>query len=1030
MWKSLNASGYTIQHVKKAAVLTAAIFLLFPFFPKALSQTYFGMNNLHQHDEKCGSVFLEKQQEKELGIFGTREYFESWIQDKQRELSRLEKSSRKTDESIRRIPVVVHVIHSGTSLGVGANIPDEQVFSQIEILNQDFRRLNPDTVNTPEEFLNVAADARIEFALARRDPEGMPTNGINRVEGPRESYPLGFSAFISQLASWPPEDYLNIWVIALQAPNIGYATFPISNELEGLDFPPTTRQTDGVTIDYRYFGRGGNALASVSGRTATHEIGHFFGLRHIWGDNSDCNIDDFVADTPAQRSFTTNCTPTPQFSCDSRDMVENYMDYSPDNCMNIFTQGQVGRINVVLQFSPRRNSLLFSNAFDQPELLENDISLERIIEPENYVCAPEVTPTITVANKGSNQIQEVGVVIRLNNTEIEVKQFQLALNYGETTTLSFNPISIPSGNSNIFEVEVLTVNGVEDSAPFNNYKVSFPRHIEHISLPYAYSPTDFNDWDIQNPDNSITWTPISLPIDGSVESLIYLNSFNYNVQGEVDYFISPSFDLSNVDQAQLTFNLAYAPFDNELYQESLIVAVSKDCGNTFEVVDYLYSKRYESFATQPLTFSGFTPTSNNQFRRELVNLSAYAGHSDIRIAFISSNGFGNNIYLKDIAINESEVYRYNFSIERLLSPLPVTAGNQENEVIAIQNTGNLPISRFPVDIIRNSRSEDRQTFVIEDFSLAPGETIPIPLPNTIRNGQSRIDYRIYEPNFDQNGGNESLLTRNFSQNDAVIQTPWRQNFNGLDAIGSWIRINPERNFTSWRLFPLAESGQNALGVTTIESGLSYWLASPLFDLSETSEASLVFDWSAGGFDPESAISLEVLLSRDGGVTGYVVWRKAGGELNPLGSGTTPSINNPADFRSEFIDLSDYAGLEDQELRLFFRLSEQGAPGASVYLNNLELFYSNEPFRVDPGLNNTLIYPNPAEDRFNIVFNLEEFEDVHIEIMTMSGQLAYERKFENTLNQTYRFGTEFLPKGVYIVKINSGAVSVTKRLIIK
>jgi len=162
----------------------------------------------------------------------------------------------------------------------------------------------------------------------------------------------------------------------------------------------------------------------------------------------------------------------------------------------------------------------------------------------------------------------------------------------------------------------------------------------------------------------------------------------------------------------------------------------------------------------------------------------------------------------------------------------------------------------------------------------------------------------------------------------------------------------------------------------------------------------------------------------------VLWRKAGGELNPLGSGTIPSINNPTDFRNEFIDLSDFAGLEDQELRLFFRLSEQGAQGASVYLNNLELFYSNEPFRVDPGLNNTLIYPNPAEDRFNIVFNLEEFEDVHIEIVTMSGQLAYERRFENTLNQTYRFGAEFLPKGVYIVKINSGAVSATKRLIIK
>jgi hypothetical protein len=1030
MWKSLNVYRETILFNMKAAVQTAAILLLAPFFQHVYAQTYFGLNLSHQHDEKCATVYLEKQQEKELGVFGTREYFESWISDKQAELTALEKTSRKKDLTIRRIPVVVHVIHTGTPVGQGANIPDEQIFSQIEILNQDFRRLNPDTVNTPAEFLSVAADARIEFVLARRDPMGMPTNGINRVEGPRETYPLGFNAFISQLASWPAEDYLNIWVIPMQAPNIGYATFPISNELQGLDFPPTTRQTDGVTIDYRYFGRGGNALFSSSGRTATHEVGHFFGLRHIWGDSSDCEIDDFVDDTPFQRSFTSNCTPTPRFSCDSRDMVENYMDYSPDNCMNIFTQGQVERMDVVLQFSPRRNSLLSSNALEQPQLAENNISVERILDPETFVCSPEVVPRILVANVGGNTIRELEVAIRLNDRQLEVRRFPVAMEYGQSVTLNFNPISIPPGNGNFFEVEVITVNGVEDPEPANNYKISFPRQINHIPIPYTYSPADFNQWNIQNPDNSITWRQISLPIDGTQESVIFLNGYNYNVQGEVDYFISPAFDLTNLEEAQLTFNLAFAPYDNELYQERLTVAVSVDCGNTFNVVDYLYSKRFESLATQPVTFTEFTPTSISQFRRELVNLSAYAGLSDVRVAFISSNGFGNNLYIKDIAINTSEVYRYDFQIENLRRPLPVTAGNQEHDVITVKNTGNLPIRRFPVDIQINSRREDRETYIIDDIELAPGETRSIPLPTSLNNGQNRVDYRIYEPNFDQNGGNESLLTRHFVQNDAGIQSPWRQYFNGLDAIGRWIRINPERNFTSWRVFPLADGDQNVLGIVSIESGSSYWLASPLFDLSQTPEAGLAFDWTAGGFQAGSQLDLEVLMSEDGGVTGDVLWRKRGAELNVLGAGTTPSINNPGDFRTEFIDLSAYAGIENDQLRLFFRISEAGAPGAMVYLNNLELFYSREPFRVDPGLNNTLIYPNPAEDRFQIVFNLEEFEDVRVEIINMAGQLAYEKVFENTLNHTYRFGTEFLPKGVYIVKITSGAVSATKRLIIK
>ncbi|MBI1301545.1 MAG: T9SS type A sorting domain-containing protein [Alphaproteobacteria bacterium] len=1028
MWRSRNVFSESI-HPKKAAVVTAAILLLCPLFTEVLAQSYFGLNSSHQHDERCATVFMEKQQEKELGIFGSREFFESWIEDKQAALTQAQNGARLKDEPVRVIPVVVHVIHNGTEIGVGANIPDEQILAQIDILNQDFRRLNPDAVNTPAEFLSVAADANISFALARRDPMGMPTNGINRVAGPRESYPLGFSSFISQLASWPPENYLNIWVVPMQAPNIGYATFPISDELEGLDFPATTRQTDGVTIDYRYFGRGGNALPSVSGRTATHEVGHFFGLRHIWGDSRDCQIDDFVADTPAQETFTTVCTATPRFSCGSRDMVQNYMDYSPDNCMNLFTQGQVDRMNVVLQFSPRRNSLLFSNALDQPELLDNNISIERILDPETYVCSPEVVPRILISNIGSNAVQEVDAVIRLNGEDLEEKRFSVNLAYGQTATLLFNPIGIPPGNGNFFQVEVTAVNGVEDPEPQNNQRNSLPRNTSKIPLPYTYSPADFPMWNIQNPDNDVTWRQISLPLDGAVEPMVFLNGFNYNIQGEVDYFISPRFDLRDLQQAQLTFNLAFAPYDNELYQERLVVAVSTDCGNTFEAVDYLYSKRYESLGTQPLTFSEFTPTSNSQFRRELVNLSDYAGLDDVRIAFISSNGFGNNLYIKDIAINESEIYRYDFQIEELLRPLPVTAGNEENEVISVHNTGNLPITRFPVDIVVNSITNDRETYVIEDFTLSPGETLPIPLPESIRTGQNRIDYRIYEPNFDQNGGNESVLTRHFIQNDVSIPTPWRQYFNGLNAIDSWIRINPERNFTSWRLFPLSESAENVLGVVSIDPGFSYWLASPLFSLSETPVASLVFDWSGGGFEADSPLSFEVLLSDDGGVTGEVLWSKRGIDLNTLGSGAMPSIDRPEDFKNEFIDLSAFAGTENDQLRVYFKLNDAGAPGAALFLNNLELFYSDEPFRVDPGLNNTLIYPNPASDRFQIVFNLEEFEDVRIEILTLSGQVAYDTVFENTLNHTYRFGTEFLAKGVYVVKISSSSVSATKRLIV-
>src|SRR5690606_11786557 len=210
----------------------------------------------------------------------------------------------------------------------------------------------------------LAAAANIEFVLAKQDPNGLPTNGVNRVVGLKAAYTPDDDALIGQLALWPPEEYMNIWVVPLQAPYLGYSSFPIS-ELPGLDFPPHTRETDGVTIDYRMFGTGGNASSHSAGRTATHEIGHYFGLRHIWGDGG-CDVDDFVDDTPNQAMSNNSCPVSPRFTCDSRDMIEHFMDYTPDRCMNLFTSGQVERMDVVLNFSPRRASLVNGRATQDP----------------------------------------------------------------------------------------------------------------------------------------------------------------------------------------------------------------------------------------------------------------------------------------------------------------------------------------------------------------------------------------------------------------------------------------------------------------------------------------------------------------------------------------------------------------------------------------------------------------------------------------------------------------------------------------
>jgi len=255
------------------------------------------------------------------------------------------------------IPVVVHVVHnvSNGSIG-GKNIPTQQILDQIAVLNEDYRRLNADKVNTPGMFLSVAADVQIDFCLAVRDPNGDPTNGIRRIYDPAvnfDAYNYADEIRLKGLSYWPSDQYLNIWVCDLAAGVLGYAQFP--SDLSDNQGPATT---DGVVIDYSTFGR--NVTTSTKynlGRTTTHEVGHWLDLIHTWGDASDCSGDDFCADVPPcsddyYSSKTDNCSAPAQ--CSTTRMIQNYMDYSDDACMNLFTDDQKARMQSAMAVSPRR----------------------------------------------------------------------------------------------------------------------------------------------------------------------------------------------------------------------------------------------------------------------------------------------------------------------------------------------------------------------------------------------------------------------------------------------------------------------------------------------------------------------------------------------------------------------------------------------------------------------------------------------------------------------------------------------------
>ena len=291
--------------------LQISIFLIYCFSFPAFAQN-------------CGYIFTPDEK--------IERFTEGYVRDFERQIR---------TRSVVKIPVVVHIVWKNAE----ENISDAQIQSQIDVLNQDFRKKNIDAKDVPGSFKTVAADCEIEFCLAQKDTLGQPTSGITRRQT-STTFSNDFKRIYYQnfggVNNWKPDSYLNIWVC-----NMG-SVYGFTTSLKDALMTPAE---DGIIVDYRAFGTIGTALSNTShnkGRTATHEIGHYFNLLHIWGSDDTCNDDDLVSDTPLQATANDGCPPFPQLSCGVGSMYMNFMDYTNDNCMGLFTVGQKARMLAAL----------------------------------------------------------------------------------------------------------------------------------------------------------------------------------------------------------------------------------------------------------------------------------------------------------------------------------------------------------------------------------------------------------------------------------------------------------------------------------------------------------------------------------------------------------------------------------------------------------------------------------------------------------------------------------------------------------
>lgn len=613
---------------------------------------------------------------------GTSEYYQKLFranpalkqkfEDNQRRLAR-----KKITNGVARImdvaDTIALVVHVVASSALQAQITDAIIQSQIDVLNEDYQGLNADTSRIPAHFKPLFARGKIVFKLAGTSLFDEPTNGIVRVVKDTTYNQSNFddakSVNKGGSEAWNPSKYLNIWVV----------DFGSSNVLGISVFPGDTRdiKLHGFICDYRAFGRGAPYLFSQfnKGRTTTHELGHFFNLRHIWGDDDgDCTGTDFPDDTanddtPNQGDNTEGnpdplgigvvktdaCSPNPPGI-----MYQNYMDYTDDSVLVMFTKGQLSRMEKALSESEDRFPLLSSTTYQDAPVYTNDIRIRNVIYPSAPLCSTSFTPIITLRNSGSATLISAQIVSVLNNNTPVIFNWTGSLAPYTEINLNLPGLTGVLGSNNL-TIYTSKPNNVNDERNSNDtIKIQFEVFgitVLNNRVDEGFSSPQFppQQWRVNNPDKDTTWSR-NATIGKNAPGSAWFNDWNNPTFGSIDDLITPNFSYTNVDSVYLYFNLAAATYsypgttENDI--DTLEVLVTRDCGNSFSTV---YKKWGEDLQTTgdpnfPTT-NEFFPNST-QWRRDSINLSTVLGQSEaqFQIYFRIRGNFENNVFIDDVSI--------------------------------------------------------------------------------------------------------------------------------------------------------------------------------------------------------------------------------------------------------------------------------------------------------------------------------------------------------------------------------------------
>ena len=971
-------------------------------FIDGLSQVRCGLDDYFQHKESV-------------------DQFEKWLSNHRINAVTPFNSPLKA-KKILNIPVVFHIIHRGENLGTGTNLPDEKIIEQLQILNEDFRKANDDHILTPLEFLDKAADTEINFILAKQDSEGLPSQGITRQQGNQNTYNRSEEGILYAENYWPAENYLNIYIADLED-YLGWATFPFS-DLEGNIEINNDRLLDGVAIDYKWLGVNENTGSFSSyGRTLTHEIGHYFGLRHLWGNQQNCSTDDYCIDTPYQStSYSGECPSETVISCGTSDMYSNYMNYTDDACMNIFTQNQKERMHAVLNHSPRRNTLLNSSALDNPIVALNDLGIKTMNATPLNDCNSLLLPKVVVRNYGTNVIENFIISFFLNDTLIESLGITERYQPLEIDTIDFQPITVDNVIDPVLSFQIGFVNQAEDGNLNNNFlRIPLPNYVTR-TLPFFMDFERTIDFETALEQYQMSnWDTVLLNTNDLQNQAISIDFTNDPTSlGLFDYLFTPNFNLSNYTIPQISFKYAYQSTGLAHQQDGLIVALSYDCGQNFFSEDYLVELYGSNLASVSSTSSSFfAPKDTSEWKKMTIDLMDFQDHTNIQFAFIGQSSAASQLYLDDIRVVDIANFNFDLHLEFQKKVALVTCEREQIISLNLENRGDQTHSDVKLNVSINDILKPSQLIT---SSLDNGKSVSYELTiEELNIGLSNFKIWVSTPNGSADEYISDTLQWSTTLSDLEVELPMKLDFEERD---DWIIANKE-NKPLWQ--PASFQNNNYLmasGYGNIDLGNESWLISPLLYSGYLDSMSLQFDFAyqrtLGKND-----RLRVLISTDCGESfDHVIFDKNSEQLSNIISNENFLIKTNTIWQNVFIDLNNF--LNEESLRIAFVFTNGN--GNNLFLDNIE--FTNTGNSKRPKFDDWVsFYPNPVSNYINVSFNLSGKKDVTVQLVDILGQIHRQLEYTQLFNETVQLEVQKL-SGLFFLIITESNERFIEKVIIK